>query len=150
MGTTPTPENVLTMRRIASLLCAGLLTAAPVAGGTAGGTGLASPNVEYLQTVPVDGAGAQVARIVDGYLYLASYRSFSIYDVSAPEDPQLVSSTPLPSNPNESIDTNGRILILKEELPVEKLMVWDVTDKASPALLSEVSAPDHTVECILD
>ena len=138
------------MRRIATTFCAALLVAAPIVGGTAAGTGLASDNVEYLQTVPVDGAGAQVARIVDGYMYLASYRSFSIYDVSVPEDPQLVGSTPLPSNPNESIDTNGRILILKEELPAEKLMVWDVADKESPVLLSEVPAPDHTVECMLD
>src|SRR5688572_8118086 len=126
MGTAPTPEKVTIMRRIAAIFCSALLTTAPIAGGTAGGTGLASANVEYLQTVPVDGAGAQVARIVDEHLYLASYRSFSIYDVSVPEDPQLVSSTPLASNPNESIDTNGRILILKEELPAEKLMVWDV------------------------
>jgi hypothetical protein len=137
------------MRRALELSAA--LIVAVGAASPASGTGVMSPNVEYVSTIPIDGAGAQVARIADKHLFVAGYRAFSIYDLSDPEAPELVSTTPLgASNPNESIDTNGRILILKEEIPSEKLMVWDVADKAAPTLLAEVPAPDHTVECLLE
>ena len=150
MGTHDPAQNGAEMKRFAFPALVATVVAATMAP-PASGTGLMSSNVEYLQTLAVEGGGAQVARIADGHLFVASYRSFSIFDLSTPANPTLVSTTPLgASNPNESIDTNGRILILKEEIPAEKLMVWDVSDKTSPALLAEVPAPDHTVECLLD
>ena len=113
---------------------------------------MAFTNVEYVTTVPVDGGGAQVARVHGDYLYLASWRGWSIYDVSDPLAPALVSTTPAGFTfPNESLDTNGDVVILKEEIPVERLLVYDVTDKANPALIAGLpNVPDHTIECLFD
>lgn len=119
-------------------------------GPTAGG--LASDNVTYVSTVPVEVGGAPSgARLVGDYLYVAGTRSFSIYDVSDPLAPALESVTPTgPQFPNEDVDTNGKILLISNEQLGRRLQVWDVENKAAPQMLAELAnLGDHTFTCVL-
>ncbi len=146
------------MMRLARNLSAGLilaLLALPALGGaqaapTAGG--IVTGPVEYLETVPWEGGGAASARIVDDYLYVASYHHISIYDISDPLDPKLQSITPLGFNPfsMEDVDTNGKVLIFPQESR-RILHVWDVRDKTKPVPLAQLAgAGDHMLTCVLD
>jgi LVIVD repeat len=113
--------------------------------------GLSSDNVEYIGTVPLDAGGATGARIVGKYLYVAGVKGFTIYDVSDPLAPAVVSTTVTGAQfPNEDVDTNGSILLVSNEQLGGTLQVWDVEDKAAPTKLAELSdARDHTFTCVL-
>lgn len=126
-----------------------MISAAP---SPATGSGFTSPNVEYLSTIPFDAGGAAGARIVGKHLYVAGLKALSIYDISVPEDPQLLSQTPLPAYfANEDVDTNGRILLLSSDSTLDELYVYDVEDKESPQLVSTVSnVIDHNFACVFD
>lgn len=137
------------------VLAAGLLLSLPAPAAHGNQTyGFTSGPVEYVKTVPIDAGTAWGGRIVDDYFYLGSYRHFSIYDVSDPVDPQLVSTTPLigQGTTMEDIDTNGKVLVLTASTPAgNELQVWDVTNKAAPAKLAALpGAGDHTMSCVLD
>lgn len=143
------------MKRLASaVLAAGLLVAGfpPSANGEQT-YGFTSGPIEHVKTVPVDAGTAWGGRIVGDYFYLGSYKHFSIYDVSDPVDPQLVSITPLVGQGTsmEDIDTNGKILVLTAQRPVgSELQVWDIRDKSAPAKIATLSgAGDHTMTCVL-
>src|SRR5918995_4187699 len=85
----------LHMKKIAAVLVAlglGLFGIPAGAGPSAGG--LASDNVEWVSYVPFDVGTASGAKIIGKFMYVTSWRNFSIYDVSDPLDPQLVSTTP--------------------------------------------------------
>jgi hypothetical protein len=114
--------------------------------------GWVSGPVQYVKTLPID-AGGGVGAVRSGkHLFVTTFRSFSIYDVSDPTDPQLLSTTPSPAHVfNEQPDTNGKVLILTRDYPDTTLEVWDVTDKAVPAKLADVplSKPDHMWTCVL-
>ncbi|HWC32114.1 MAG TPA: hypothetical protein VG709_03200, partial [Actinomycetota bacterium] len=96
-----------------------------------------SDNVEYLGTLTEDAAtGAVSAKIVGKYLYVAGWRSFSIYEISDPARPVHQSTTPLGFQLyHEDVDSNGKILVLAENLqgPAARLHVWEVTNKQTPA-----------------
>jgi hypothetical protein len=119
--------------------------------------GFATPNVEWLANVPLhaDGAGA---RIVGHNLYAADSRSFTIYDISAPETPVPLSVTPLPEVPyfaQEDLETNGKILVLGQGKDTgnatDLLWIYDVSNKALPRLVTAYKgASSHTVSCVLD
>ena len=131
---------------LSTLVIAGPASTGPTLGG------LASDNVTYVTTVPFEAGGALTgARVVGDHLYVAGARSFSIYDVSVPAAPELLSVTPTgPQFPNEDVDTNGEILLVSNEVGAT-LQVWDVENKATPALLAEVEdVDDHTFTCVLD
>ena len=133
-----------------AVLCA-LGLAGPASTGPSAG-GLASDNVTYLSTVPFEAGGALTgARVVGEHLYVAGARSFSIYDVSDPEAPELLSITPTgPQFPNEDVDTNGEILLVSNEVGAT-LQIWDVENKTSPVLLAEMEdLNDHTFTCVFD
>jgi hypothetical protein len=120
--------------------------AAPTAGG------LASDNVSYVTTVPFEaGAALTGARIVGNYLYAAGARSFSIYDISDPLDPQLMSVTRIgPVFPNEDVDTNGKILMISNQEAGGTFEVWNVEDKSTPVKLATMEGiSDHTFTCVL-
>ena len=144
------------MRRLgmAALAAGLLLTALPPSASGGQTPGFTSGPIEHLKTVPVDFGTAWGGRLVDDYFYLGSYRHFSIYDVSDPVDPQLVSTTPLVGQgmTMEDIDTNGKVLILTAQTPVgNELQVWDVKDKSAPKKIATVpGAGDHTASCVLD
>ena len=129
----------------------GLLTPAP-----ASGTGFASDNVTHVKTVPVEAGYATGGRLVGGHFYVAGLKSFSIYDVSDAENPQLLSITPhLGSFPTEDVDTNGKILLIQDESGVGRsrggvLHVYDVEDKAAPKKVGELAGVNsHTFSCVL-
>lgn len=127
-------------------------TLAPGARATTYDVGLSSPNVTYVATIPVDAGLATGARLLGKHLYVAGSKSFSIYDVSNPTLPALLSVTPVGFNfPSEDVDTNGAILVINDEQgPVGELQVWDVRDKARPVRIGTLAnTRDHTFSCVL-
>jgi hypothetical protein len=139
------------MKPIKVLLAAVLLVAG-LTGTPAGALGAASDNVEYVTTVPLEAGTWTTGKLHGDYFYASGMKSFTIYDVSDPESPQLVSHTPTGVQfINEDIDTNGEILLVTDERLRGILQVWDVSNKATPAKLAEVpDMIDHTFACVLD
>ena len=150
------PSDMRRSRRVLAPLLAGFLAAAllPV---RASGTGFASDNVTHIRTVPVEAGYATGGRLVGKYFYVAGVKSLSIYDVSDPTDPALVSITPHGGAfPVEDVDTNGKILLVQDEQgPARfqggKLTVFDVENKAAPEKVGELTGVNsHTFSCVLD
>ena len=141
------------MRAIARLLMATVLVsglAVPARSGPTPG-GFASDNIEWVGHVPFDAVTATGARIVGKYMYVTSWRNFSIYDVSDPAAPELVSTRPFGFEfENEDVSTDGKIMLFSESLPRNILHIWDVEDKSNPVPLADLpNAGDHTMTCIL-
>ena len=120
--------------------------------------GITSPNVEHLAHVPFDAGTATGLRVVGDHMYVTSWRHFSIYDVSDPTQPELLSTTPFGFQyENEDVATNGEILLFSESAPLARVHVWDVEDKSNPReiatldipLENEIPGGEHTVSCIL-
>jgi hypothetical protein len=112
------------------------------------------PIIEHVRNLPQEG-GAIGAVQHRGFLYVSGPRSFSIYDIAKPDDPQLVSSRTLGEHAlNEHPDTNGRILILSNDFdpPTRSLEVWDVSNKANPQRIGgfPTTTLEHTWACVLD
>lgn len=137
-------------RKVAALMLAvaAVGLAQPV-GASVGG--IASDNIEHVKLVPFDAGTAQSARVVGKYMYVTSYRAISIYDISDPLDPQLLSTTPVGyKEQNEDVATDGKILLFSEFSPQNALHIWNVEDKSNPVALSRLEgAGDHTMSCIL-
>lgn len=134
---------------VLALALAGLQPAG--AGPTAGG--FASDNVEYVGYVPFQVGTATGAKVVGKFLYVTSWREFSIYDVSDPTSPELLSTTPFGFKfENEDVATNGKIMLFSETIPQQILHVWDVEDKTNPVEIATLGdgAGDHTTDCLLD
>jgi hypothetical protein len=131
------------------LACAGatallLSNAAP-----APGSGVASDNVSYLSTLPLEVGTVTGARQVGDHLFVGGAKGFSIYDVSEPRSPELVSTTLTGFQfPTEDVDTNGQILLLSNDqapAALVGLQVWDVEDRASPQKIGAIPGlRDHT------
>lgn len=140
-------KRIFTLLALAGLLTAGLPAAK--AGPSLGG--ISSDNVEWVQHIPFEVGTATGARVIGKYLYVTSWKSFSIYDVSDPLAPQLMSFTPFGfAFENEDVATNGKILIFSEELPLSRVHVWDVEDKTNPVEIATIDGGEHTMSCILD
>ena len=142
-------------RRVLAPLLAGAVALALLPA-QAGGTGFASDNVTHIRTVPVEAGYGTGGRLVGKYFYVAGLKSFSIYDVSTPEDPALVSITPHGAAfPVEDVDTNGKILLIHDEQgaarPVGgRLSIFDVENKAAPVKVGEITGVNsHTFSCVL-
>ncbi|MBA2725160.1 MAG: hypothetical protein H0U53_04150 [Actinobacteria bacterium] len=150
------------MKKIAALLSLALLPLSALGTAGAGPTdGFNSDNVEYVKFVPFEVGTATGAKVVGKYFYVTSWKDFTIYDVSDPENPELLSKTPFVADTaqqgtgfrfeNEDVATNGKILIFSQQLPVPDIFVYDVEDKTNPVLLSHLRGPGaHTAECVLD
>jgi len=131
-------------------------------GATAGPTdGFNSDNVEYVGYVPFEAGTATGAKAIGKYLYVTSWKDFSIYDLSDPEAPELLSKTLFLEDTgeqgtgfrfeNEDVATNGRILVFSQQLPVEHVFVYDIEDKTNPVLIGHLTEGGaHTAECLLD
>jgi len=118
-----------------------------------GGLGAsASSNVEHLGSVPSEGASATGGRLVGDYFYVTGWNSFSIYDVSDPVHPKLMSKTPFPFRfENEDVATNGEILLYSDFATTESLYVYDVRDKRNPRQIAELPAGGrHTMTCLFE
>ncbi len=115
-------------------------------------TGVSSGNVTWVTTVPLEAGVATGARLIGRHLYVGGTRSFSIYDVSNPLQPALLSVTPIGFVfPSEDVDSNGDILLMNDEQgALGTLRVWDVRDKTAPVLLATMpEMRDHTYTCVL-
>ena len=148
------------MTRIFVLLSLLLLATVPMASGAATEEaweatpgGWVSGDLTYLGTIPFEaGTGIDAVRHGD-YLYTTTWRSFSIYDVSDPLAPELLSQTPVPAGLiNESPQTDGSILLISNDNVNRTLDIYDVTDKRAPALLAKYTDPanNHMWTCVLD
>jgi hypothetical protein len=141
---------------IAAMALAATLLPAANAGPTEGG--FTSDNVEYVGYVPFEVGTATGARIIGKYMYVTSWKNFSIYDISKPETPALLSTTPYAKDAgrdgfrfeNEDVATDGKILIMSETTPNSVLHIYNVEDKTNPVLLSATSGMgSHTMSCLL-
>jgi hypothetical protein len=115
--------------------------------------GWASGAIEYVRTIPFDAGTGIDAVLHRKVLYTTSWRSFSIYDVSQPLNPQLLSQTPTPAQLiNENPQTNGKILLLSNDNINRTLDIYDVSNKSAPAKIASYADPlrNHIWECVLD
>jgi hypothetical protein len=152
---------------ISVVLAAAVLGSGP-ASAQSGADYISSSNVELVKQEKLLGDGVG-ARIVGNYLYATSTKDLEIFDISKPEDPQMVGSMVLNVEfENEEVPTNGNILGISGQTPTVNsggvcpsmypvtsnsgcLAIYDVRDKASPQLLKTVpEAGDHTSACALD
>ena len=142
------------MKRIAPLFAALLLAAGIPGGATAepGTHGVTSDNVEHVAFIPFEVGTATGAKVVGKYLYVTSWKSFSIYDISNPLEPEQLSQTNFGFKfENENVSTNGKIMLFAEAVPNDSLHIWDVEDKTNPTEIAVLQgAGSHTATCILD
>lgn len=138
------------MRRRAAALALCLVALALPA--PTGATGFASDNVTHIATVPFDAGMPTGARLVGERFYVAGARALSIYDVSDPTSPELLSTTPIGFQfANEDVDTNGEILLMSDDSGRKALHVWDVSDPRAPVEIATLPGMlDHTFSCVLD
>ena len=141
------------MKRIAVLAAVLTLSLGSTGAGAGPGTyGITSDNVEHVAFVPFEVGTATGAQVVGKYLYVTSWKSFSIYDISKPTEPKQLSQTPFGFKfENENVSTNGEIMLFAEQVPNDSLHIWDVEDKTNPQEIAVLQgAGSHTATCILD
>jgi hypothetical protein len=142
------------MRKLLCVLSLVVSVAVAPLPATAGPTqgGYTSDNVEYLGHVPLEIGTATGMKVVGKYLYITSWKTFSIYDISDPLNPEQMSQTPFGFKfENEDVATNGKIMLFSEQLPQNILHVWDVEDPENPEEIGTLAgAGGHTADCILD
>jgi hypothetical protein len=147
-----------------------MLGLAPVArADTVGPDYITSDNVEYIKAIKSPSGLTAGARIIGSHMYVTSSKDLEIFDISTPEDPQMVGSiTANIQFENEEVPTNGKLLAISSDLlhaspdcfaaPPEGLPafggclhLYDVRDPANVEQLPSVpGAGDHTSTCILD
>lgn len=118
--------------------------------------GFTSDNVEYVGTIPIDspGVGARLRPHESGrqLLYVSGVPGLSIYDVTEPAVPVLVSHLPLPNWENEDITVSddGRWALISEFTAEIYLHVIDVSIPERPRLVATqpLDGGAHTVDCI--
>lgn len=142
------------MRRLIALLSLFPLAALGLPQAAAGPSpgGISSDNVEWVKLVPFEVGTATGAEVIGKYLYVTSWKSFSIYDVSHPLNPVQLSVTPFGFKfENEDVSTNGEVLIFSESLPQSILHVWNVEDKSNPVEVASLAGSgEHTMSCLFD
>lgn len=146
------------MRRPGSIAVSVLASLAVLSGATAGPSegGLSSDNIEFVQFIPFEAGTATGAGFWSGgqskYMIITGWKSFSIYDISDPENPARESSTPFGFKfENEDVATNGEIMLFSESIPQNILHVWSIEDVTNPVEIAQVQgAGAHTTDCILD
>jgi hypothetical protein len=129
---------------------------------TTGGGWVSGP-VEHLATIAQEAGTAIDAVVHDDHLYVTTWRSFSIYDISDPRDPQRLATEPLVTGMiGEEPQTNGEILLISRDTrmtppgsPVRVggvLDIYDVRDKTDPTLIGtyESTRTDHLWACVFD
>lgn len=118
--------------------------------------GFASPNVEYIGTIPLDAPGVGAHLRTDGagrrLLYVSGVPGLSIYDVSSPAEPLLLGHLPLPNWENEdvTVSADGKTALVTEFMDIFYLHVVDVSDPTLPVLRSTVPlrAAGHISDCM--
>lgn len=146
------------MRKLLWVIAALVMVVATLPGAAAGPTpgGMASDNVEYVGYIPFEVGTATGANFFgtpkQRYMVTTSWRSFSLYDITDPESPALLSQTPFGFKfENEDVGTNGEIMLFSEQLPQNNLHIWNIEDKTNPVKIAEVpGGGGHTSSCLLD
>lgn len=114
---------------------------------------LASDNVDFVVNIPVEGAIG--AKILGDLMYVTNTTGLSIYDISEGL-PIPVGALALPHWENESVDTNGELLLISADWFVAGdfatvLAVIDVSNPMIPMLKSITHTGDgHTITCVAD
>lgn len=129
-----------------SLPMLGISSAGPTAGG------FESEDVQWIAHIPFQVGTASGAKRVGNYLYVTSWREFSIYDISDPLTPELLSTTPFGFKfENEDVSTNGKIMLFSEHLPQNVLHIWDIEDKTNPVEIATLpEGGGHTSSCLFN
>src|SRR3954463_12460261 len=160
---------LLNVRRLVALTAVFVAAAAAPASAQQANDYISSENVTLLKSIKAAGDGVG-ARVVGNYLYVTSTKDLEIYDISKPEDPQLVGNLNVHVEfENEEVPTNGQVLAISGQTPTVTgsgnicpsmypvasssgcLVIYDVRDKANPKEVSTVlDAGDHTSTCVLD
>ena len=120
--------------------------------------GFASPNVDYVGTIPIDapGVSAHFRRDDAGrhLMYVSGVPGVSIYDVTDPAVPRVLGHLPLPNWENEDITVSkdGSTALVTEFMNIFYVHVIDVSDPTLPTLLSTVpfQAAGHIADCMDD
>jgi hypothetical protein len=142
------------VRRLAAIAFV-LATIAPLPGARAVpaivGGALASDNVDFVANIP--DVAAVGAKIIGDTMYVTTLSGLRIYDIALGV-PVLMGALALPHVQNESVDTNGRILIISADhvggFP-NVLYVIDVSNRNAPILRGVTPTGDaHTATCIRD
>jgi hypothetical protein len=124
----------------------------PVAHAGPSESGWSSDTVDHVKFVPFEVGSATGARVVGKYLFVTSWKNFSIYDIKDPMNPALLSTTPIGfmfENEDVSVSPDTRYLLFSESLPGNALHVWDLQSKTSPREISTLqNAGDHTTSCL--
>ncbi|MGQ0432886.1 MAG: hypothetical protein ACT452_10845 [Microthrixaceae bacterium] len=118
--------------------------------------GFASPNVDYVGTIPLDspGVGAHLRTDDQGrrLMYVSGVPGLSIYDLSSPAEPLLLSHLPMPNWENEDItvSADGKTALMTEFMNIFYVHVIDVSDPTLPVLKSTVPfrAAGHIADCM--
>src|SRR4051794_32677151 len=147
------------------LAVAACLALAATASAQVGPDYVTSDNVEYIRSIKLDVGQTTGARIVGNRLYVTGAKNMSIYDISTPDDPQLLGTLNVNlAWENEEVPTNGKILGISNDwfdlMPscgvdgitgLRCLQLFDVRDPAHVKELPAVpDSGDHTSECVLD
>jgi hypothetical protein len=144
----------IVMKRLVALLAGAALIGGSLTSATAGPTvgGFASDNIVYVDHIPFETSSSTGVSIIGKYMYLTSWKSLSIYDVSKPAAPELLALEPVGFQfENEDVESNGKIMLFSEETPNETLHVWDVEDKTNPVEIATLEgAGSHTSTCIFN
>jgi hypothetical protein len=121
-------------------------------------TYVATDNVEFVGRFP-EHFGTAGGRLLGDRFYLTDPRGVYVYDVSTPEDPQLLGALALPQSDTsaalaqEDPDTDGSILLV-DAIDVSSgsasatLKVVDVSDPTRMAVIGSAPVADHTWTCV--
>jgi hypothetical protein len=116
-------------------------------------SGWSSDTVDHVKFVPFEVGTATGARVVGKYLFVTSWKNFSIYDIKDPLNPALLSTTPIGfmfENEDVSVSPDARYLLFSESLPGDALHIWDLQSKTAPREIATLDgAGDHTTTCLL-
>jgi hypothetical protein len=149
------------MRKFAVMLAVGSMMILALIPGTQaiagpGPHGVTSDNVEHVAFIPFEVGTATGANFFskgkDDYMIITGWKTFSIYNINDPADPQIVGE-PVPFGfkfENEDVATDGNIMLFSESLPQNILHIWNIEDVTNPVEIATLpGAGNHTTSCIL-
>jgi hypothetical protein len=137
---------------------------APIPDGT-----FISSNVKLRCHFPEPGViGARFKRYANGktYMFVTSVAGLSVYNVTHPRSPVLVTKMPLPHFENEDVDLGGNILMISNDAAESRGLLYliDISDPKNPEAVYQppvppnypldmggiagLGGPGHTASCV--
>ncbi len=116
---------------------------------------LASPNVTYVATIPLDapGIGGRVLTVgTQRRFYVSGAKGLTVYDVSIPYAPVVIGELPLPHLENESlaVSDDGATVIITSDPDFGQPPVTYVVDTSlvtAPRIASVIPEGSHPISC---